>query len=123
MQVLCALEVAGHYSLTGKQLMQYIILFFPKHTRRFRIKQKYVDRVLMPTVCCLHKCTNIEELYLENADSAAITTYLLAHILKFMGNLRILALPKQECILDLTYDSSHEWYMNYVVNMYLLEVL
>ena len=94
MQVLCALEVAGHYSLTGKQLMQYIILFFPKHTRRFRA-QKYVDRVLMPTVCCLHKCTNIEELYLEKADSAAITTYLLAHILKFMGNLRILALPKQ----------------------------
>ena len=99
--------MAGHYSLTGKQLMQYIILFFPKHTRRFRA-QKYVDRVLMPTVCCLHKCTNIEELYLEKADSAAITTYLLAHILKFMGNLRILALPKQGRTADLSYGSTNK---------------
>ena len=28
--VLCALEIAGHFDITGKQLMQYIILFFPK---------------------------------------------------------------------------------------------
>lgn len=92
--VLCALEVAGHYDYVGKQLMQYIILFFPKHTRRFRA-QRYVDRVLMPTISCLIKCSQIEELYLEKADSPAITTYLLAHILKFMNRLRVLALPKQ----------------------------
>ena len=116
--MLCALEVAGHYSLTGKQLMQYIILFFPKHTRRFRA-QKYVDRVLMPTVCCLHKCTNIEELYLENADSAAITTYLLAHILKFMGNLRILALPKQGRTADLSYGSINKRYRLKLISFFL----
>ena len=50
---------------------------------------------MMPTICCLHRCTNIEELYLEKADSPAITTYLLAHILKFLNQLKILALPKQ----------------------------
>ena len=109
--------MAGHYSLTGKQLMQYIILFFPKHTRRFRA-QKYVDRVLMPTVCCLHKCTNIEELYLEKADSAAITTYLLAHILKFMGNLRILALPKQGRTADLSYGSINKIYRLKLISFY-----
>lgn len=49
----------------------------------------------MPTICCLHKCTNLEELYVEKADSPAITTYLLAHILKFLTRLRVLALPKQ----------------------------
>ena len=49
----------------------------------------------MPTICCLHKCVNLEELYLEKADSPAITTYLLAHILKFLTPLRVLALPKQ----------------------------
>ena len=49
----------------------------------------------MPTICCLHRCTNIEELYLEKADSPAITTYLLAHILKFLNQLKVLALPKQ----------------------------
>ena len=49
----------------------------------------------MPTICCLHRCTNIEELYLEKADSPAITTYLLAHILKFLNHLKVLALPKQ----------------------------
>lgn len=48
----------------------------------------------MPTILCL-KCTNIEELYLEKADSPAITTYLLVHILKFMNNVRVLSLPKQ----------------------------
>ena len=110
--------MAGHYSLTGKQLMQYIILFFPKHTRRFRA-QKYVDRVLMPTVCCLHKCTNIEELYLEKADSAAITTYLLAHILKFMGNLRILALPKQGRTADLSYGSTNKRYRLKLISVFL----
>ena len=57
--------------------------------------QRYADRVLMPTICCLHKCTNIEELYLEKADSPSITTYLLAHILKFTNHLKVLALPKQ----------------------------
>ena len=35
------------------------------------------------------------ELYLEKADSSAITTYLLAHILKFLTRIRVLALPKQ----------------------------
>jgi hypothetical protein len=65
--VLCALEVAGHYDQIGKQLMQYITLFFPKHIKRFRA-QRYADRVLMPTICCLHKCTNLEELYLEKVD-------------------------------------------------------
>jgi hypothetical protein len=39
--VLCALEVAGHYDHVGKQLMQYITLFFPKHIKRFRA-QAYV---------------------------------------------------------------------------------
>lgn len=39
LQVLSALEVAGHYDLTGKQLMQYITLFFPKHIKRFRAKR------------------------------------------------------------------------------------
>ena len=49
----------------------------------------------MPTICCLYKCSNMEELYLEKADSGAITTYLLAHTLKHLNNLRVLALPKQ----------------------------
>lgn len=93
-KVLSALEVAGHYDLTGKQLMQYITLFFPKHIKRFRA-QRYNDRVLMPTICCLHNCTNLEELYLERADSPAISTYLLAHTLKHLNNVRVLALPKQ----------------------------
>ncbi len=48
------------------------------------------------SVCCLHKCTKIEELYLEKlSDSSAITPYLLAHILKFLHELKVLALPKQ----------------------------
>ena len=38
-KVLSALEVAGHYDLTGKQLMQYITLFFPKHIKRFRAQR------------------------------------------------------------------------------------
>ena len=37
--VLCALEVAGHYDHNGKQLMQYIILFFPKQIKRFRAQR------------------------------------------------------------------------------------
>lgn len=94
--VLCALEVAAHYDANGKNLMQYVILFFPPRSmRRFKARRCYKDRVLMPTVCCLHKCVNLEELYLEKADSPAITTYLLAHILKFLNRLRVLALPKQ----------------------------
>jgi len=93
-QVLCALEVAGHYDTIGKQLMQYITLFFPRHIKRFRA-QRYADRVLIPSICCLHKSTALEELYLEKADSVAITTYLLAHTLKHLNNLRVLALPKQ----------------------------
>ena len=32
---------------------------------------------------------------MEKADSVAITTYLLAHTLKHLNNLRVLALPKQ----------------------------
>ncbi len=92
--VLSALGVAQHFNSTAKQLMQYIFLFFPKSTRRFRA-QRYDDRVLMPTINYLNKCTALEELYLEKADSAAISTYLLAHILKFTNNLRILSLPKQ----------------------------
>ena len=40
--VLCALEVAGHYDQIGKQLMQYITLFFPKHIKRFRA-QRYLE--------------------------------------------------------------------------------
>lgn len=94
--VLCALEVAAHYDSNGKNLMQYVILFFPPQSmRRFKSRRCYKDRVLMPTICCLHKCVNLEELYLEKADSPAITTYLLAHILKFLTHLRVLALPKQ----------------------------
>jgi hypothetical protein len=94
--VLCALEVAAHYDPIGKNLMQYVILFFPPRSmRRFKARRCYKDRVLMPTVCCLHKCVNLEELYLEKADSPAISTYLLAHILKFLTRLRVLALPKQ----------------------------
>jgi len=92
--VLCALEVAGHFDHNGKQLMQYIALFFPEHIRRFRA-QCYADRVLMPTVGCLHKCSNLEELYLEKAESPAITTYLMAHTLKHLNQIRVLALPKQ----------------------------
>ena len=49
----------------------------------------------MPTICCLHKCNNLEELYIEKADSPAITTYLLAHTLKHLNGVRVLALPKQ----------------------------
>ena len=56
---------------------------------------RYNDRVLMPTICCLYKCSNLEELYLEMADSPAITTYLLAHTLKHLNCVRVLALPKQ----------------------------
>lgn len=95
--VLCALEVAAHYDANGKALMQYIILFFPpKSMRCFKAQRCYKDRVLMPTVCCLHKCSKIEELYLEKlSDSSAITPYLLAHILKFLHELKVLALPKQ----------------------------
>ena len=51
--------------------------------------------MLIPSICCLHKSTALEELYLEKADSVAITTYLLAHTLKHLNNLRVLALPKQ----------------------------
>lgn len=93
--VLCALEVAGHFDNVGKQLTQYVILFFPKHMRRFRAQQRYNDRVMIPTICCLNKCSNLEELYLEKADSPNISTYLLAHILKFMNQLKVLSLPKQ----------------------------
>ena len=94
--VLCALEVAAHYDSNGKNLMQYVILFFPPQSlRRFKARRCYKDRVLMPTICCLHKCVNLEELYLEKADSPSITSYLLAHILKFLTHLRVLALPKQ----------------------------
>lgn len=94
--VLCALEVAGHYDSNGKNLMQYVIFFFPPNSmRRFKARRCYKDRVLMPTICCLRQCVNLEELYLEKADSPAITTYLLAHILKFLTRLRVLALPKQ----------------------------
>ena len=49
----------------------------------------------MPTISCLHKCDSLEELYLEKAESPAITTYLLAHIIKFLNRIRVLALPKQ----------------------------
>lgn len=53
-------------------------------------------RFCSPAVCCLHKCTKIEELYLEKlSDSSSITPYLLAHILKFLHELKVLALPKQ----------------------------
>ena len=84
------------FSYTGKNLMQYVILFFPPQSmRRFKARRCYKDRVLMPTICCLHKCVNLEELYLEKADSSGITSYLLAHILKFLIRLRVLALPKQ----------------------------
>ena len=76
--------------------MQYVIFFFPPNSmRRFKARRCYKDRVLMPTICCLHKCVNLEELYLEKADSPAITTYLLAHILKFLTLLKVVALPKQ----------------------------
>jgi len=92
--VLTALEVAGHFDSVGKELKHYIILFFPPHLLRFRAG-RYADRVLMPTICCLHKCTTMEELYLEKADSACVTTYLLAHTLKHLKNLRVLSLPKQ----------------------------
>ncbi len=93
--VLEALEVASRFDRTGKQLMQYIVLFFPRHIRRFRVAQRYDDRVLMPTVCCLHKCVHMEELYLERADSSGVTTYLLAHVLKFVNGLKVLSLPPQ----------------------------
>ena len=63
---------------------------------------RYNDRVLMPTICCLYKCSNLEELYLEMADSPAITTYLLAHTLKHLNCVRVLALPKQ-CKQSCTY--------------------
>ena len=92
--VLCALEVAGHYDCTGKQLTQYVLLFFPRGMKRFRA-QRYVDRVLTPAINCLTKCSRLEELYLERADGPGVTTYLLAHILKFLNSLRVLALPKQ----------------------------
>ena len=92
--VLSALEVAVHFDESGKELMHYIALFFPRTMKRFRA-QRYTDRVLMPTINTIQRCAHIEELYLEKADSAAVTTYLLAHILKFTNNLRVLALPKQ----------------------------
>ena len=64
---------------------RYVIFFFPPNSmRRFKARRCYKDRVLMPTICCLRQCVNLEELYLEKADSPAITTYLLAHILKFL---------------------------------------
>lgn len=40
--VLCALEVAAHYDANGKNLMQYVILFFPpKSMRRFKARRCY----------------------------------------------------------------------------------
>ena len=93
--VLSTLEFACHYDAIGKSLMQYVTLFFPRNMRRFRISRRYKDRVLMPTICCLYRSSNIEELYLEMADSAAVTNYLLAHIFKFLNNLKVVALPKQ----------------------------
>ena len=57
---------------------RYVIFFFPPNSmRRFKARRCYKDRVLMPTICCLRQCVNLEELYLEKADSPAITTYLL----------------------------------------------
>lgn len=50
---------------------------------------------MMPTISCLHKCIHIEELYLEKAESPGVTTYLLAHILKFTREVKVLSLPKQ----------------------------
>jgi len=93
--VLSALEVACHYDENGRALMQYVVLFFPKQMKKFKLKRCYKDRVLMPTICCLHRCMNLEELYLGSADSASISTYLLSHILKFMSELKVLSLPKQ----------------------------
>ena len=94
--VLRALEVATHYDSNGKNLMEYVILFFPPRSmRRFKIRRCYKDRILKPTILCLQTCANLEELYLEKADSVAITTNILSHILKFLVRIRVLALPKQ----------------------------
>jgi len=93
--VLSSLEVASHYDSTGRGLLQYVVLFFPRQMKRFKVKRCYKDRVLLPTVCCLHRCVNLEELYLESADSATISTYLLSHILKYTSGLRVVSLPKQ----------------------------
>lgn len=59
--VLCALEVAGHYDCTGKQLTQYVLLFFPRGMKRFRVAHRYVDRILTPAINCLTKCSKLEE--------------------------------------------------------------
>ena len=83
-------------SRTNPFFFRYVIFFFPPNSmRRFKARRCYKDRVLMPTINCLLQCVNLEELYLEKADSPAITTYLLAHILKYLTRLRVLALPKQ----------------------------
>ena len=66
------------------------------HSKRNNHRVQLISlQVLIPSICCLHKSTALEELYLEKADSVAITTYLLAHTLKHLNNLRVLALPKQ----------------------------
>lgn len=89
-----ALEIAGRFDATGGQLPEYIYLFLPRCISRFRA-QRYCDRVLIPTITCL-KCTpNLEELYLQKADSPAVTPYLLAYVLKSLGRLRVVALPRQ----------------------------
>ena len=93
--VLCALDFVSHLGPTGKPLMQYVVLFFPKSLARFRAKRRFKDRVMVPTVCCLNRCIHLEELYLEMADSPAVTPYLLSHILKSLPQLKVIALPKQ----------------------------
>ena len=37
--VLSALEVACHYDENGRALMQYVVLFFPKQMKKFKLKR------------------------------------------------------------------------------------
>ena len=37
--VLCALEVASHYDAAGRGLLQYVVLFLPRHMARFKVKR------------------------------------------------------------------------------------
>ena len=46
-------------------------------------------------LCILKHIISRLKLYLERADGPGVTTYLLAHILKFLNGLRVLTLPKQ----------------------------
>lgn len=55
----------------------------------------YPPKVTIAAILTLPLCTNLTELYMERAGQSVITQGILCHILKYLRNLKSLALPKQ----------------------------